>query len=217
MSQPMNPYDSPEAPRAGMSGTAKVFIGLGIGCGVLVLLCCGIFGGSAFWFVKSTKDSISKDPAKIREVTDSIVTIEVPASLPPAMTFEVRIPLVDTRVMTFAMYGNEQQHNILMLMEFGQQFDEQNMNMQWRQSMRQNSGREVEDVDVESTETVDHDVNGQPAQFKVMKGKTHNSKREVWQLMGMFHGKEGQGMLVANLDEADFTKEQVLDIIKSMK
>jgi hypothetical protein len=217
MSQPMNPYDSPQVPRQGMSGTAKVLIGAGIGCGLLVLLCCGFFGGSAFLFVKEAKDSLSKDPARIREVTESIVTIEIPASLPPAMTFEVRVPILNTRVMTWAMYGNENQHNMLMLMEFAGQFDEQNMNMQWRQSMRQNGGREMEDIDIDSSETVDHEVNGQPGTFKVMQGKTHGDKRQVWQVMGTFHGKEGQAMLVLHVDETDFTKEQVLELVNSMK
>ena len=51
MSQPMNPYDTPEHSRPGMSGTTKVLLGMGIGCGVLVLLCCGFFGASTFWLV----------------------------------------------------------------------------------------------------------------------------------------------------------------------
>jgi hypothetical protein len=91
------------------------------------------------------------------------------------------------------------------------------MNMQWRQSMRQNGGREMEDIDIESTETVDHEVNGKPASFKVMQGKTHGDKRQVWQVMGAFQGKEGQAMLVLHVDETDFTKEQVLELVNSMK
>ena len=63
---PVNPYDSPETVRPGMSSGAKVLIGLGIGCGVLVLLCCGVFGVSMYFFGRSF--NMSEDPATVRRV-----------------------------------------------------------------------------------------------------------------------------------------------------
>lgn len=38
---PMNPYDLP--PKTGMSTTGKVLLGTGIGCVVMLALCCGTF------------------------------------------------------------------------------------------------------------------------------------------------------------------------------
>ncbi len=40
MSQPTDPFGVPPQPKPGMSTGAKVFLGLGLGCGVVLLLCC---------------------------------------------------------------------------------------------------------------------------------------------------------------------------------
>ena len=37
-------------PKTGMKGSTKVLIGLAIAFGVLCVLCCGVFGGVAYYF-----------------------------------------------------------------------------------------------------------------------------------------------------------------------
>ena len=73
---PVNPYDSPEMARPGMSSAAKVLLGLGIGCGVLVLLCCGGFIFTGVYFTRSIQQAMSEEPDTIRRVADSIVAID---------------------------------------------------------------------------------------------------------------------------------------------
>lgn len=200
-----------------MSGTTKVLLGLGIGCGVLFLLCCGGGGLGIYFYGKSVQESISKDPAKIREVTAEIVAIEVPAALPPSMCMAIPIPWTNTNFMTMVQYGDEAEKNVLFLMQFAQQFDEQQMNLQWRQSMRSNGRRDMEDVDVVQSESHDIEVNGQPASFKIANGQAHQSKRNVWQVMGTFHGKSGSAMLFMQVNQDDLSKEDVIRMLDSMK
>ena len=114
---PVNPYDSPETVRSGMSGGTKVLLGLGIGCGVLVLLCCGVFGVGAFFFGRSVQHAMSEDPATIRSVTDSIVTIEIPPPLEPKMSLDWTMPIVNRKVMTMAIYADKQDHSGLVLFQ----------------------------------------------------------------------------------------------------
>ena len=217
MSQPMNPYDSPEAPRPGMSGSTKLLLGLGIGCGVLVLLCCGGFVGMSYYFGKSLQNAVTKDPAKIREITDKIVTIAIPESLPPVLAMEFVVPLVNMPFITWVQYGEEHGENMLGLAQFNEQLDERQMRSQWQQSMQQNGQRGYDEIDVEMSETVEQEVNGQPASFNVAQGHDRNSKAEVWQVSGTFHGKGGPALLHIKVSAEEFTKDQVLDILKSMK
>ncbi len=217
MSQPMNPYDSPEAPRPGMSGTAKLFLGLGIGCGVLVLLCCGGFVATFYYFGRSAANSVTKDPAKIREITDKIVAITVPDSLPPATAMEWNLPLFNFTVMTFAQYGDEHGPNLLGLVQFNENFDEKQMRTQWRDSMSQNGRQGFEEIEIEKSERVEQDVNGEPAAFTLAEGQVAHSDDKVWQVTGSFHGKGGPAFLHMKVKADDFTKEQVLEIIHSMK
>src|SRR5262245_58786301 len=95
--QPTNPYDTPKYARPGMSGGAKVLLGMGIGCGVLVLLCCGFFGASGWWLVRTAQKSITEDPNTIHILTEEIAKIDIPPSLPPRAAMDLRLPIVGTR------------------------------------------------------------------------------------------------------------------------
>ena len=61
-------------PKAGMKGSTKVLIGLAIGFGLLCVLCCGIFGGLGYYL----KRAASHDPQTVRQVTESMVQMEIP-------------------------------------------------------------------------------------------------------------------------------------------
>ncbi|MEX0979176.1 MAG: hypothetical protein WDZ48_10005 [Pirellulales bacterium] len=215
---PINPYDSPETVRPGMSGGTKVLLGLGIGCGVLVLLCCGVFGIGGYFFGRSVQHAMSEDPATIRNVTDSIVTIEIPPPLEPKMSLDWTMPILDRKVMTMAIYGDKQDHSGLVLFQLAEDLgDREAMDMQFRNSLRQSGRSQWKEVELKASETFKTEINGSPAEFTLGVGKDEKSGREVAQATGTFSGKGGPAMLFLQVNAKDFTKDQVMEILKSMK
>jgi hypothetical protein len=212
---PVNPYDSPEMARPGMSGAAKVLIGLGIGCGVLVLLCCGGFIFTGFYFTRSIQQAMSEDPATIRRVAESIVAIEVPEELTPEISIDYTMPIVDRKVMSLAVFTSEHKRSALVLFQLAADFGD--FNEQFRQSMRESGRDQWKEVRLEEPERFETQINGEPAEFNVGKGKREKSSEEVWQAMGSFEGKGGAAMLFLQLDAEEFTKDDAMAILKSMK
>lgn len=218
MSQPSNPYDSPDSGRAGMSGSTKVILGVGIGCGLLLLLCCGGMMLSGYFFAQSAQNAVSKDPARVREVTAEIVEITVPETLPPMMSMDWTIPLVNKKFMSMAAYGEEEHGtNNLIVMQFGDFIgDEKQMQTQFNTQMRGSGQQEWGNVELEETEIVKQTVNGEETRFTLGRGKNDKSDADVWQVTGTFKGKGGPAMLMMQGETEKFTKEQVLAIIQSM-
>jgi hypothetical protein len=215
---PINPYDIPEAGRSGMSGGAKVLIGLGIGCGVLLLLCCGVFGVTAYFFGRSFQHATSTDPATVRSVTDSIVTIEVPPSLEPQMSLDWSMPILNRKVTTMAVYADKEDHSGLVLFQLAEDLgDPEMMKMQFRNSLRQGGKEKWKEVHLQDSENFESPINDSPAEFKVGRGKLEESGREIWQATGTFSGKGGPAMLFMQLNAEDFNKDDVMDVLKSMK
>ncbi len=217
MAEPINPYDSPQMPPPGMSSGVKVLLGLGIGCGVLVLLCCGGVIVTGVFFGRSFTKAISEDPVTIRRVSDSIVAIDVPKSLVPRISLDWPLPFVNRKMMTMAVYADEQEHSGLVLFQMDEDFgNPAMMRVQFEQSM-QESGREWNEVDLEDSETLEIEINGSDAEFKVGQGKRKKDDLEVWQATGVFQGKGGPAMLFMQLNSEDFGKEDAMAVLKSMK
>ena len=215
MSQPMNPYDTPEHVRPGMSGTTKVLLGMGIGCGVLVLLCCGFFGASTFWLVRTAQKALTEDPGEIRRLTDEIVNIKIPDSLPPKAGMDLSLPFVGTKFMTWVAYGVED-HNGLFIAQFSEELVKQgDMQAQWKDSMRQSGQKEWDDIKVEESDKVELTINGSPATFTINRGQDSKSK-EVWQVTSSFRGKGGPAMFVLKANTDEFSREQLGEILQSM-
>jgi hypothetical protein len=214
---PVNPYDSPESVRPGMSSGAKVLLGLGIGCGVLVLLCCGGFGIFIFYFGRSVQRATSEDPTTIRQVTDSIVTIEVPEALEPKFSLDWTMPIVNRKMMAMAVYADKAKRSSLVVFQISKDLgNPEMMKSQFQDSLRQSGQREWKEVHLEESETFNTKINGGDAEFKIGKGKNESGK-EVWQATGAFDGNGGPAMLFMQLAADDFDKDQVMAILKSMK
>jgi hypothetical protein len=201
--------------RPGMSSAAKVLLGLGIGCGVLVLLCCGGFIFTGVYFTRSIQHAMSQDPDTIRRVADGIVAIEVPEELKPEISIDYTMPILDRKMMSLAVFTSEQERSALVLFELASDLGD--FEEQFRQSMRESGRDRWKEVRLEESETFEAEINSEPAEFKVGKGKREKSGEEVWQAVGAFAGKGGAAMLFLQLDAEEFTKDDAMAILKSMK
>ncbi len=215
MSQPMNPYDNAESRPPGMSGTTKVLLGLGIGCGVLALLCCGGAGVTMYWFGKSIQESMSKDPAKIREVTNEIVTIDIPASFQPEMSMDMQIPFAGG--MQMAMYRDPAAGATLTLTQFTSEAIANDPEMREKFETSVDQQHKKKQMQVNKSENFETTIHGEAATFAIAEGTADNAAGELWQVTGSFHGKAGLAQLMLEAKSSNFTKEQVLELLKSMK
>jgi hypothetical protein len=224
---PLNPYDSPENFRPGMSTGTKVLLGLGIGCGVLVLLCCGGMMVGGYFFGRSMQEAISEDPQQVAAVAKSIVDLEVPEPLAPVVSMDFKMPFVDQKIMTMAMFGHkrdagakqDEPDSILVLFQMTENIggNRKAMKAQFEAQMQQSGRKDWEEAPLESEEIIEHEVNGSPAQFTFGKGKRNRDGREVWQASGAFDGKGGPAMIFMQLDAENFTEEQARGVIDSMQ
>lgn len=213
---PINPYDPPASARPGMSGGAKVLLGVGIGCGVLMLLCCGFIGFSAYLVGRSF--DVSDDAATIREVTDSIVSIDVPPGLEPQASVDWVMPFVNRKMFSIAIYANKEEESALVLFQIDRDFGSADaMKMQLEQVLQESGQGSHDEVEIVDAEVFETEINGGSAEFSVGKGKRENSDREVWQATGAFDGRGGPAMLLIQLDAEHYDKEQLMTALKSMK
>lgn len=220
MPEPINPYDSPETVKPGMSGSTKVLLGVGIGCGVLALLCCGgvIIGG--IFVGRSVQQAASEDPEAIRAATQSIVDIEIPKPLDPELCLNgLWIPLVGT--VTLAVWSetvNDRPQSVLVLFQLDNEAVTPDMlKAQFEMQIQQQQRNDWKEVTLEGPETIEKEIAGSPVEITFGKGKRPEDDREVWQATGAFDGRGGAAMLFMQLDADSFTEEQARAIIDTMK
>ncbi len=187
---------------------------LGAGCGVALLLCCGVVGLFGYLGTKVAQ-SVSQDPAKVREVADSIVQISLPPEFAPQMSMDLPVP---TMHMTFAVFGNGE--NIVMLGHMrGAAFangDPEALARQMETSMRgQSSGRDS--ITAESTEKREFTIRGKPVEFTISEGTGAKSNKKLIEAVGTFPSDEGFIIVVIQVDAEMYSKERVIEMIESIR
>ncbi len=216
---PTNPFDEPPPEQRGMSGTTKVLLGFGIGCGVLLLLCCGVFGIGGYFVGQYAQQSFTNEPSEVRAIADGIAEINVPEELKPKGAIDPRVPFTGERLMTWVFFTNEDNNDFLILAEFGSALSDQSddLEREVRNSMREDGTMDNEDVDVLDSETYETKIHGEDATFQVARVEGRDSGNEYWEVTGQFTGDAGPAILILRLSADDYTKDQAIDIIKSME
>ena len=221
---PNAPYQAPGmsggAPQK--SGGSKVLLGLGIGCGLVLLLCCGI-GGFGVYMFKSAF-TIQTTPAEVAATGQSITDMQPPEGLTPVMGMSIKNPMNGQKIMTMATYGGPNQKGILIVAEFDQQMvgaNPEQMRLQLEQSMQQqgqqhgNQGPQQLQMSGEPRE-VKTTVRDQETTFTIQKGKAPDGT-EYYQVQGTFQGKGGPGFLMGQFPADQIDEEKTEAFVKSIK
>ena len=220
MAGPMNPYDAPpEPPPGGMSGTSKVLLAFGIGCGVLALLCCGVFGVTTFMAYRFAQNTILTEPDEVRQIAEQIVTIDVPASLEPEMGVDVRMPFAGTPIMKGVAFIDDDEESFLILGEANPDFggDSGDIELQFNQAMSERGHRDRRDFKTVESEPFETTIHDEPAEFTISRLVNEESDEEYWRAEGDFQGAGGPAVLIFEGDSSDFPKDRVVDMLQSMK
>jgi len=199
----------------GMSSTMKVvLIILGAG-GVLALICCG----GVFYFGKQFADkiqnSMTQEPARIREITSSIVDITIPDVYSPQMAMDFGMMGVQMKMCAYARDGGGDGGGVFIMEMAGpQNANKQQMKQQFQQSLRQQG--KSQELTIESSETRTFTINGEECQFEFIKGKNSQNNQEMRQVMGVIPGKSGAAFLMVFETEENWDEAAIVQMIESM-
>lgn len=201
------------ADNEGMSSTTKVvLIILGAG-GVLALVCCGGVMYFGKQFADKIQNSISQDPARIREVTASIVDVTVPDVYSPKMAMDFGMMGMQMKMCAYSRDGDAG-GVFIMEMTAPPNANKAQMKQQFQQSLRQQG--QNQDVTIDSSETRTFSINGEECQFEFIKGKNTQTNQDMRQVMGVIPGKSGTAFLMLFESEENWDEDAVIRMIESM-
>lgn len=227
MSSSADFHDNPP-PKQGMSSTAKVLIILGSIAGVALLVCCG---GIAYfvsqapnWAKNMAKNfSMTQDPVEVRERTQAMLHVDVPAEFTPQGAMELF-------VMRWAAYqGKSGPQSMLIIMEMDKQMvdpqgamnpeqQREQMRQQLREQMRQQQQfGTMEEMNEESHETRTVTIDGKPIEFDFTTGKGKNSQAVIHQVVGVIPTSSGIVLLQLHATDADYNEEAVMAMLNSIR
>jgi hypothetical protein len=64
---------------------------------------------------------------------------------------------------------------------------------------------------------MEREIRGQPATFALMKGTGDQSGSERIQVVGFFRGKQGDAMLMLDVDTEKYSEEDIVEMIDSIE
>lgn len=199
--------------------SGKFLAGLGLGCGLICVLCCGGLIVAGFMFRRMANEAMIDDPDQIRAATVEICDIEIPPQFTPKLLVDAKIPFVDRRVMTVVTYQGVDEEQVVVISEF----DAANFDQKDRKTMDANVKEQLDDavpesgdLNVQESEKVELVVHGQPATFTINRGAVEGSEVERWAVNGAFEGQRGPAILVLAAKVDQITQEEIKAMLNSM-
>jgi hypothetical protein len=213
-------FSAEPVPPTGMSGTTKLLVGLGCGCSLAILACAGIVGTVVWTTTRYVKEAASDEPATIRRLTNEIVSIEVPATLEPRISFDAKVPFSKEPLGVAVFYASKADDAELMLIELrapiADKREREKIEAQIHEFLEKGD-RPEKRVRVESSTPHDVTIHGEPGRFVIGKGVSPDDKRPMWQVTGEFAGAQGpsQFRFVGPVDA--YSEADLLQMLDSMQ
>jgi hypothetical protein len=204
-------------PPSPAKGGSKIWLFLGLGCGFVLLLCCG--GGVGFFFLAKNAVQVVADPAAAQQEASQIAEFDLPAGFKAQSAFAVKNPLNGQAVMTMVVFTGPNNEPSIFLMEFGQlmaNVDREQLRMQMEQQMRQ-QGQQMKRLEVAESRDVEVQIRGQQALFKIQKAEDPQTKQQFVQIEGFFEGKQGPTVLMGQIKADSFSEDDAEKFVRSIK
>ncbi len=209
-----------EPARTGMSGTSKVLIALGVGFGLMLLVCCGGFVGMGWWAQGYMENAFSEDPEIIAQTTDDITDVEIPEQFEPAGSIDIDIPFVEESLMSMSFYEGQEEGDALVIAQFGEAWSENSDGVDIADQVRdslEEQGEGAQDMTIEESDDVELTIRGEPATFVIERGTGNDSGEEMWRVSGTFKGKGGVAFLLLQAKTENLTREQIDELLESLE
>ena len=220
---PNAPYQAPGMPGGApqKSGGSKVLLGLGIGCGLVLLLCCGI-GGFGVYMFKSAF-TIQTTPAEVAATAQGITEMTPPEGFNPEGGVIFKNPFTGEKAAAFAGFSGPGKKGVLIVAEVNQEMvgaDAEQIRAQAEQSLQQQGhqqGSQAQDLQmIGEPRDVKTTIRGQEATFTIQRGKAPDGA-EYYQVQGTFQGKGGPGFLMGQFPADQIDEEKTEAFVKSIK
>lgn len=213
----MATFESEMEPKPQSKGCGtKVLVILGIVFVVLAVVCCG-GAGILYYMIKPT---ITEDPAEVRAKTAEIAAIEIPDQLEPTTAMSMKIPLNDIGV-TMVTYTDEDTGGFLSMSMLAAEGlapgKEAEMRRGFEQMTNQQNVQGPENIEATEESEVTMEIRGETATFTISKGAGQQSGGSRIAVVGTFQGKEGPTVFVLNVDAEQFSEEEVIEMLESIK
>lgn len=222
-SNTMNPNWT-QPPKPGMSGAAKVLVGMGIGCGVMLLLCCGGLFGVGFYMQHWIKNAVSEDAASVRDLTASMAKIDVPEGLQPTLAFRLeKLPWgqdVGPAFPNFVVYADKDTESQLVLASTlggPAAANQQQAKSQIDAMLREKGLADDENLKVEKADVKEVQIGGEKATFTISKGKSPASGKKRIHVTGTFQGNRGPILLTLSADAEKYSEETAIKMLESIQ
>jgi len=207
-------------PKTGMSGGSKVLVGLGIGCAVVVFLCCG--GGIllGLYFKNYAQQTLNQDPQVVKQKTDQIAKIKLPAAFQPTWSMDMKVPFTGQPMMLFTVWEDPAAKSTIMLGLFGPMFAQNQAQMQAsfnQQMQQQGKGGSPQPLQNQKISSENLQIRGKPVTFVFTEGKDPQSGRSRIQVNGSFQGSNGPTMVIGDFDAQTYPKEKVVSILETIQ
>ncbi|MEX0938493.1 MAG: hypothetical protein WDZ59_11590 [Pirellulales bacterium] len=203
--------------------SANVWIIAGIGCGVMLLLCCGAFGAFFYWGAGLARDIVA-DPVEAAALGQQIAQFDLPEGYQAkaggnfGAIFGLFGQPPEGAPLRFVIYEGDDPAGTLLLFESA---GDRAPTVQERRQMTrsyapQYAGDFPELKDGELVETVEATVHGEPAEFQI-RSTTDADQREVWNVSGEFRTDEGRGFLHWVASREQFDLDQIKQVLESFE
>lgn len=205
------------APGPRQGGGAKIWIFLGLGCGGMLLLCCGVGVGFVVYAGRSMQGT--EDPAAVVAVANGIAEVDLPEGFQPVFSIDFAVPGTGVSIVKVAVFNAANNAGIVCLSESPMDIsvaDPDQMKVQVDQALQTQPHR-LRRLQVSSSRSIEVVVRGQPASFAIQKAQDASSNEEFVQLTGVFPGKKGTGLIIAQLRADQFTEADAEKLARSIK
>ena len=196
-------------------------LGCGIGCGVMVLICCGgafILGYQAY---RVALDSFTEEPEEILAISDNIATFNRPESFKPALGAKIDFSLFGQSIIVDGAMYEVGEDGLFVLSEFGEAFtgnDVEYLQQQLSDAIEQQRQDTQSSIVFEGEpQEVPITIRGQENTFQFTRGKDTKDDREYIQVLGSFPGNEGPAVVWGILPLDEFDEQATTELIKSIQ
>ncbi len=197
-------------------------MGCGLGCGVMMLVCCGGATIIAYGTIRTFEDSLTDDPDEILALSEQIATFDRPADLAPQGGFDFDTSLLWQPIeVKGALYESQASEGIFVLVEFGEMFDDNTVD--YLRSQIQKAIREEDDLESRiridgEPEEITLTIRGEETTFTFNRGTELESDRQFIQAAGRFPGHDGRiGFVMLVLPADEYDEQQIVELIESIE